>query len=242
MKEKQEAARRASFFSGKSLHPEDLSIDDYRPLPKSAIQPVVEDDVDDGGEEKKEGGMHKKNVVAFASDVVSGRDVDTPPDSYALETKKELRINTGPPSPPKKEVDSDSDSEESTVYDSDDAREDRSDSRPQHHLLGAQEEQSDEPHFTAGAGGFMEVAPGVTIANPLVAAADETAGRTLEGPPPDDLLCEECSKNIATMYSEVDEELLCRRCCDLLYLPTSSGMQHDLIRNGQVRPLTGFDR
>lgn len=108
--------------------------------------------------------------------------------------------------------------------------------------MGAKEEKLDEPHFQAGAGGFLEVAPGVQIANPLVAAADDADGRTIEGPPPDDLLCEECSKNIATIYSEPDEELLCRRCCDLLYLPTSSGMQHEMLRNGQVRPLTGFDR
>ena len=101
---------------------------------------------------------------------------------------------------------------------------------------------SQRPHFQAGAGGFTEIAPGVAIANPLVAAADETEGREIHGEAPTDLLCEECSKNIATMYSEVDDELLCHHCCSLLYLPTSGGMQHEHIRSGQVRHLTGFDR
>lgn len=97
LKVKQEAERRASFFSGKSTHPEDLSIDDYRPLPKSAIQPVKEEDGSDEGEEKKEGGIHKKNVVAFAPDVVARREIDTPPDAYAIENKKDLKIETAPP-------------------------------------------------------------------------------------------------------------------------------------------------
>ena len=109
-------------------------------------------------------------------------------------------------------------------------------------LLGDVEVEEEKPHFQAGAGGFTEVLPGVTIANPLVAAADETEGRDIHGEAPTDLLCEECSKNTATMYSEVDDELLCHHCCSLLYLPTSGGLQHEQIRNGQVRPLTGFDR
>ena len=36
----------------------------------------------------------------------------------------------------------------------------------------------------------MELAPGVKIANPLVAVADETDGREPDGEVPTDLLCE----------------------------------------------------
>ena len=37
-------------------HPNTHSIDEFRPLPKSAIQPVADESVSDGGEEKKESG------------------------------------------------------------------------------------------------------------------------------------------------------------------------------------------
>ena len=133
----------------------------------------------------------------------------------------------------------DEDGDESDI---DNSSLDYSSSATAQHELVQHEEESEEPHFKAGAGGFTEIAPGVKIANPLVSAADETEGRTLEGPPPDDLLCEECSKNTATMYSEIDRELLCQHCCDLLYLPTSGGKPHEDVRNGLVRALTGFDR
>jgi len=111
-------------------------------------------------------------------------------------------------------------------------------------LLGnsfdAEDGVNDGSYFHAGGGGFTEV-DGVLIANTLIKAGDETDGRTLEGPPPTNLLCEECEKSIATLYSEVDSELLCQRCADLLYIPTSSGLPHVDVREGRVRKLRGND-
>ncbi|GMH94133.1 hypothetical protein TrST_g4019 [Triparma strigata] len=190
-------------------------------------------------EEKKE---EKRKTVDFRQ--------ATPPtdaDDYARDTVlNHLKIETG--SPMKDEVGSDFGDEDENWDDSYDLEDDEVPfteeeiTRPQHQLLGDFEEEDDQPHFQAGGGGFMELAPGVKISNPLVAAADETEGRSIHGEAPDDLLCEECEKKIATHYSEIDEELLCWKCCSLLYLPTSGGMQHEAIRSGEVRPLTGFDR
>ena len=107
-------------------------------------------------------------------------------------------------------------------------------------LLNDSAPPSTEPHFAAGAGGYQVVA-GVHIAKALVKSGEDTAGRTLAGVPPQDLLCEECGVNTATMYAEHESELLCDGCTRLLYLPSSGGVQHIDIEEGRVRRLLGSD-
>ena len=96
------------------------------------------------------------------------------------------------------------------------------------------------PFYSSGAGGFSTI-NGVLVANPLIAVRDEADAAPPGGDAPTDLLCEECLSAPATMFAQAEEELLCGRCCGLLYLANSDGTAHEDVKSGAVRPIKGHD-
>jgi|MDSY01.1.fsa_nt_gb hypothetical protein len=73
-----------------------------------------------------------------------------------------------------------------------------------------------------------------------------TSDRDLEqwAPPPglDEIICEECETNVATLVCEADDEVLCSRCCGLLYPRASTGALHPFFAGFKVRVVQEGDK
>lgn len=62
-------------------------------------------------------------------------------------------------------------------------------------------------------------------------------------PPEDasDLVCEECEKRQAVVVCEAESEVLCPRCCKLLYPRSSTGAQHSFYTQYKIRLVRAGD-
>lgn len=56
------------------------------------------------------------------------------------------------------------------------------------------------------------------------------------------LLCEECEDTDAVAWCDVDREVLCARCCELLFPRTSTGSQHPFFAGHKIRVLCRGDK
>ena len=57
-----------------------------------------------------------------------------------------------------------------------------------------------------------------------------------------DLLCEECEERDALVYSELDKEALCAKCCRLLYPRKTTGKPHSAFSEQKVREVARGDK